>query len=291
MIQKILVVGATGMLGEPVARQLKSDGFQVRVLSRSAERARNRFGDGFEAIGGDVEDPASLDSALQTCQGVHINLNGMQDPDMERRGTENVLQVALKVGIQRVTYLSGASVCEENCWYAGTKAKFQAEAAIRASGIPYTVFRAHYFMESMKYLVRGNMALIIGKHPHPYYWAAAADYARLVSKAYATPAAANKTLYVCGPEALTMRQAMQIFTRIAYPEARFMNMPLWMAALIARLGNRKELQAALPFLHYCEKAKVLLSGSPDEANVLLGAPTTTVEAWSKLQVGVKSKTW
>jgi hypothetical protein len=105
----------------------------------------------------------------------------------------------------------------------------------------------------------------------------------MVSKAYTTPAAANKTLYVCGPQALTMRQALEIYRQIAHPETRLTDMPMWVAALIARLGRRKELQDALPFFEYCEKVKIILSGSPIEANALLGAPGTTLEDWSRQQ--------
>ena len=63
MTHKILVIGATGMLGEPVARQLKATGFDVRVLTRSAEKARARFGEDYEIFTGDVEDPAALETA------------------------------------------------------------------------------------------------------------------------------------------------------------------------------------------------------------------------------------
>lgn len=36
----ILVMGATGMLGRPVAEQLREDGYAVRVLTRNAEKAK-----------------------------------------------------------------------------------------------------------------------------------------------------------------------------------------------------------------------------------------------------------
>ena len=39
----ILVVGATGMLGEPVARRLAADGHKVRVMSRNLSRAQSLF--------------------------------------------------------------------------------------------------------------------------------------------------------------------------------------------------------------------------------------------------------
>jgi hypothetical protein len=137
-------------------------------------------------------------------------------------------------------------------------------------------------METLHNFVRGKLALHIGRHPTPYSWIAADDYARMVSTAYSTPEAAHKVLYVCGPEALTMRQALQNFCRITHPEARLVHLSIRMATIIAKLGNRRELQAALPFFRYCETVK--FSEYPAEANALLGAPTTTLEMWSRRQV-------
>ena len=132
MTQSMLVIGGTGMLGEPVARRLCADGHPVRIFTRSLEKTRARFGAEYEVVAGDVEDLPSLQTALQGCQGVHINLDGGLDPDLERRGAENVARAAAKAGVQRLTYLSGTSVTQANSWYAGTKAKFEADA--QASG-------------------------------------------------------------------------------------------------------------------------------------------------------------
>jgi len=279
MIQKILVIGGTGMLGEPVARQLQASGYAVRVLTRSPEKALARFGPSFEVAAGDVDDPASLTAALAGCQGVHINLHGPSDPDLERRGAQALALLAARSGVQRITYLSGASVCQENAWFPDTQARLAAEDSLRASGVPYTIFRAHFFMETLRNFARGQALLQIGRHPHPYHWVAAADYAHMVARAYANPQAADKTLYVCGPEALTMRAALEVLRRVAYPNRRIIYLPLWVAGVIAHLGQRQELQSVLPFFAYCEKVSIILSGSPDEANALLGAPATTLAAW------------
>ena len=60
----ILVIGGTGMLGKPVAQQLKADGFNVRLLVRNPEKARKLLGDGYEFIQGDVDNVTSLGAAL-----------------------------------------------------------------------------------------------------------------------------------------------------------------------------------------------------------------------------------
>jgi uncharacterized protein YbjT (DUF2867 family) len=273
MAKTILVVGGTGMLGEPVARRLSADSYQVRIFTRSLDKARAKFGAEYEVAAGDVEDQPSLLAALQGCQAVHVNLDGGLDPDLERRGAENVVAAAAKAGIQRVTYLSGTSVTKENCWYTGTKAKFEAEAAVRASGVPYTIFQATFFMETLPRFVRGTRASILGSQPHPWHWVAADDYARMISKAYVTPEAANKTLHVFGPQPWTMRQALQSYCATVRPNAK------------VGLSRDKELETVLPFFRYSDK--VAEAGDPAEADALLGAPTTTLEQWCKAQAARK----
>ncbi len=275
---KILVIGATGMLGMPVARQLQADGHQVRVFSRNPEKARAKFGPAFELAVGDVEDPRALEAALEGCQGVHLNLDGGADPDLERRGGENVARAAAKANVQMLTYLSGASVTEENCWYAGTQAKFQAEAAIRTSGVPYAIFKATFFMETLPRFVRDGRASVIGAQPNPWRWVAAEDYARMVSKAYTLPGLRHD-FYVYGPQAFTTQEALRRYCAIVHPRAKVGALPLWVAGLIAAMPGGEALRAALPFFRYTEKATE--TGSAEEANALLGAPTTTLEEWSK----------
>jgi NAD dependent epimerase/dehydratase family enzyme len=148
--------------------------------------------------------------------------------------------------------------------------------------VPFTIFKAHYFMESLLRFIHGRLALQIGKQPNPYPWIAADDFARMVSRSYSMSEAMGKELFIYGPQELTMRQALQTYCRIIQPQAKVIYLPLWAAEVIARLGKRRELQSALPFFHYIEKVQA--SGDPTEANTLLGAPTTTLEEWCKLRV-------
>jgi uncharacterized protein YbjT (DUF2867 family) len=252
-------------------------------LTRRPDKAAARFEVGYEIAAGDVEDPPTLDQAVRGCQGLHVNLHDGLKPDLERIGAINAVQAAAKAGVSRITYLSGASVIAENCWFLDTKTRFEAELAIQESGVPYTIFRASWFMESLNRLVHGKVALAIGRHPQPFHWIAAEDYARMVSRAYATPAAANKTLFVYGPQAYTMHEALRMYCTSAHPDVRVLPMPFWFTDIVARLGRRHELQAALPFFRYCEQVKIREAGDPAEANALLGVPTTTLAQWSAQQ--------
>ncbi|NOX87385.1 MAG: SDR family NAD(P)-dependent oxidoreductase, partial [Calditrichaeota bacterium] len=288
MERTILVVGATGMFGMPVARRLHKDGFTVRVLTRNPENAKKKLGDSFDYFKGDVEDPSSLENAMEGCYGVHINLRGGPKPeDFERiefKGTANIAKVAANKGVQRITYLSGAGTFEENAWFPMVKAKLKSEKAIRDSGVPYTIFCATHFMDSLSLAVRGNRATVIGKQPHRLHWLASNDYAKMVSKAFRLPEAANKRLFIYGPEAFTMSEAIHKYCSVVHPGIKVSSVPIWLLSFIGKLSFNPELQLVAGLMKFFEK--VGEGGDPSEANDLLGAPTTTLEQWCEEQRNV-----
>lgn len=280
--RRILVVGGTGLLGEPVARSLKQSGFTVKVLSRSVQKARDKFDDNYEIAYGDVGDFDSLKNALEDCQGVHINLKGgpkKRDFDrIEHRGTVAVVKAASELGVGRISYISGSSVAEDRCWFAPTRAKFLAEKAIADSGLDYAIFRATWFMESLPSFVRGDKATVMGNQPHKLHWVAAEDYARMVARAHLLEGKISKTFLVFGPQAFTMKEALEIFCQAINPGIRVTTVPLSVLSFIARVTFNRPLKEALPLMRYFEKTGEL--GDPAETDRILGRPQTTLKEWS-----------
>ncbi|MFN2153193.1 MAG: SDR family oxidoreductase [Anaerolineales bacterium] len=274
MEKKILVLGATGMFGKPTASQLKADGFQARILARDAEKAQSTLGAGFEIIQGDVADLASLEKAMQRCYGVHISVGGAVD----QVSAENVAALAPKLGVERISYISGATVAEANRWFPMVAQKLEAEKAIRDSGVPYTIFCPTWPMEQIVRFARGGKPSLIGKQPLPVHLFAAQDLAHMVSKAYQLEEAQNKRFYVYGPEAMTMKTALERYCARFHPEVQKISvMPIWMAKLMGTLTGNEMLKFASGLMAYFDKTPEV--GDPSEANEILGAPATTLDAW------------
>jgi NAD dependent epimerase/dehydratase family enzyme len=75
---KVLLTGATGLIGSEVGKQLSEAGIEVVSLTRDAKRARRRLpflSEVHEWTGGDAPFPDSLRAVLQTVDGV-VNLMG-----------------------------------------------------------------------------------------------------------------------------------------------------------------------------------------------------------------------
>lgn len=287
MPETILVIGATGMLGEPVARSLAKSGHRVRVMSRNLSRAESMFcGDGennFEAVEGNVNDVESLRIAMEGCTGCHVNLSG----DSEQGGMETITKVAAKVdGMKRISVITGCTTSPENAWFPSTRAKLNAESAIKSCGISYTIFRCSMFMESLRKWAPDGKSIIVGKQPTLWHWIAAKDYARMVANAYSSlEASANKTLYVYGPETLTMEQALRIYLATCCDSSdaasSIQNVPFWQARIISWFPGKDHLRnVIIPWMEYFTTAQEL--GGEDEieeANRVLSAPTVTVKEW------------
>jgi uncharacterized protein YbjT (DUF2867 family) len=273
-MNKVLVLGGTGMLGGPVARRLRADGIEVRLLARDPEKAEAMFDDSFEIIAGDVTDLQSLERAMEGCAGVHISVGGPVD----QVSAENVAALARKLNIERLTYVSGSTVSEENSWFPMTQQKVIAEKAVRESSVPYTIFCPTWPMEQLPRFVQGGRATVVGVNLTAWHWFAADDMGHMVSRAYQSEDAANKRLFVHGPEAVEMPAAVERYCRALHPEIETVStMPIDTARAVAESTDNQMLGFFAELMAYFKA--VGEPGDPTEANELLGAPTTTLDAW------------
>lgn len=111
---KVLITGATGFIGAAVARAVLAHGDTVRVLVRSTSQADNLGGLPVEPVHGDLQDPASLKTALAGCQGLyHVAAHYAlwdQNPQIFYQinvdGTRNLLHAAGQAGVERIVYTS-----------------------------------------------------------------------------------------------------------------------------------------------------------------------------------------
>jgi dihydroflavonol-4-reductase len=114
---RALVTGATGFVGAAVTRALLAAGWQVRVLVRGGSDRGNLRDLAVTAVEGDLTDSASLERALEGCDGLfHVAADyrlGARDPKPLYRtnveGTGNILHAARTVGVLRIVYTSSVA--------------------------------------------------------------------------------------------------------------------------------------------------------------------------------------
>lgn len=289
MSAAVLVVGGTGALGAPTAERLRKDGHRVRLLTRDPDRLPGRIVD-VEYVRGDLEDPESLRRALDSCQAVHISVRGgptaEQFDRIEHEGAARLAQLAAQAGLNRLTYVSH-SLADADARAADLRAKFHAEQAIAESGVPYTIFRPTYFMESLPRHIRGERAVVLGRQPHALHMIAATDFAGLVSRCLAVPEAAGQCLDVHGPEAITIPAALRTYCDQLKPGTTVATMPLWFMALADRTFLRRQLHGTLELMRALQQHGE--RGDPQPTNHLLGTPSTILTHWLRTQPQVRHR--
>lgn len=280
-MKRILIIGATGMLARPVTEQMMLDGFEVTVLTTDRNKAERLFSGRARIVEGDVTKPETLKAPLDGIDGVYLNLNSKLDPAtyqrLEVEGTATVARCCAEAGVQRLAHISGASSRGREGGVIFLDAKVRAERAIIESGVPYTIMRPSWFFEALPSFIYEDMLILIGEQPVPRRMLAARDYARQVSRAFQTEAAANCCLYNLGPEALPLPQAVEAFQQRCRPDLKVKQVSLWMAKMGAKALGDDSKKNIVDFFEYMETMDEDVDSA--EADRLLGKNETTLEEW------------
>ena len=249
----------------------------MRILVRNVEKARRMFSNTVEIVEGSVLNRDDIQTAMAGCDAVHINLT----QESELTATQHVVDLVPSQSLERNTYVSATTACEENRWFELVDVKMRTEEILRHGGIAHTVFCPTWVMETLHNFIHGKRAVVIvGKNPPALHFFAAVDFGRMVAASYDNDRALGKRLFIHGPEGITLPDALARFIKACHPKLKMMRLKLWQARLIAKLSRREGMAFATRLIAYFDKVGEL--GDPTEANALLGAPSITLDEWFKM---------
>jgi uncharacterized protein YbjT (DUF2867 family) len=156
----VLVIGATGTVGQAVVDALRTGDHSVRGMTRSTEKAR-AAAPGIDAVVADLDRPetlppafAGIDAAFlcvamgsrETAQG----LAAVEAAKAARLGRLVYLSVVMPPGSERIPHFAS---------------KIPVEQAVRASGLPWTILRPNNFFQDD---LRLRDAIVgLGVYPQP----------------------------------------------------------------------------------------------------------------------------
>jgi uncharacterized protein YbjT (DUF2867 family) len=137
---KVLVAGASGFVGRRLCTALERAGHEVAAMTRNPVR----YSGAGTPVRGDVQEPATLESAMAGCQAAYYLVHSLQDADFEHKdavGATAFGEAAASAGMQRIIYLGGLGDDADNL-SAHLRSRRQVENLLGAGGVPVTVIRA-----------------------------------------------------------------------------------------------------------------------------------------------------
>ena len=198
-----LITGATGDVGSRVVRGLLECSQRPRVFARDAKKARAQFGDRVDVIVGDLTDSRSLRAALEGIDALFLVTTGPDIPALD----EAAARAAKTSGVKHLVKLSSLDVEQGlaiGAWHE------RGEAAIRASGIPFTFVRPSGFMSNLlawANSIKAERVVRASTGDGRRAFIHTGDIAAVATKALMTFDCHEKSLTVTGPEALSFGEA------------------------------------------------------------------------------------
>jgi len=218
----VVVVGATGKLGERVCHRLREQGEGVRALVRStsdpATRARLEA-DGVRCYEGDIERPETLGDVFSGAGVVVSTASAFPidpRPDCIARvdgaGQLAVVEAAEAAGVERMVFVSFPPASPDHPFQ---RAKRAAEERLRSARLEHVILHPEKFMDvwftkPLGFDPDGSVTLY-GGGDAPQAWVAVADVAEVAVQAVRDPRLANQTIPFGGPASLTQREVVALY--------------------------------------------------------------------------------
>jgi uncharacterized protein YbjT (DUF2867 family) len=213
---KILVIGATGRLGNVVVKELLNRGASVRALVHK----QRTLPQGVDIALGDLSDPPSIAKALEGIEKLFLLVSDTAD---ELRQALTAYGLARRAGVKHITYLSVFQV-DRFPDIPQFASKASVEEAIKQDEVPFTILRPGYFMQNdgrVKELVTGP-----GVYPIPIGDTGIAtvdirDIAEAAAISLTKDGHAGKTYNLVSEELLSGPFAAAIWSEILRTEVRY----------------------------------------------------------------------
>ncbi len=230
----VSLIGGTGFVGSHIVPALIAAGHVPRLLMRKPESGQGLPLDRCEVVLGDVEDLGAVTACVTGADAViyligilrEFPSRGISFEGLQSRGVALTLSACKLKGVGRFLLMSANGVKPDGTAYQRTK--FQAEEAVKASGLRWTIFRPSVIFGRpqgrMEFCTQLRRDIIDTPLPAPLFYpgllpmgagsfqlapVAVEDVAQAYVRALAKPETEGRTFELCGPEPKSWREILE----------------------------------------------------------------------------------
>ncbi|WP_274363432.1 complex I NDUFA9 subunit family protein [Paenibacillus thermotolerans] len=242
---RVFLTGASGYVGSAILSKLVAQGFDVCCLVRRRKAGAAAGGDTVTEIEGDLLKPETYEHALGQCDAV-IHLVGIirENPRkgvtferIHKDGTGKLIDACARSGFaeaggnRRFIHMSalGARQSTDSAYF---RTKWEAEERLRASGIPYVIFRPSVifgprdeFVNMLAGLVKLPLTPVIGDGQYRMQPVSLSTVSDVFVKAL-TEGPTGAAFDVGGPDQLTYDNMLREIAAAMGRSVRLMHVPL-----------------------------------------------------------------
>lgn len=221
MSKTLLVTGASGQLGRSVISHLldtfKVPAARIIATTRTPANLADLAARGVTVRAADFDDPASLAEAFQGADRVLvISTNELAIQGKRREQQLAAVAAAKQAGVAHLLYTSMPNT-EPGSPVLFAPDHYDTEQAIKASGIPHTIFRNGWYDENLfmampQILASGQWYTSAGDGAISY--GARDDLAAAIAAGLASDTSASTTYTLTGPKAYTTAEVAALVTEV-----------------------------------------------------------------------------
>jgi uncharacterized protein YbjT (DUF2867 family) len=254
---KVFLSGATGYVGRQVVRDLVKTGYHVVALVRkgSEKKLPEGIDKSITVVNGDIQKPESYRDALQSC-GAIINLPGLLREFPNRGitfeavhflGTKFLVDEARTYGTPRFIQMSALGV-RQGARPKYQETKFRAEEYLRASTLPWTIFRPSLmfgnekegfvnFMSVLQDLLRmvPFVVPVLGDGKYLFQPVSLQNVSEGFVKALTNDGSIEKTYDIAGPDRYTYNELLDMVAYVIGTHKIKLHQPMFLMKAMASM--------------------------------------------------------
>lgn len=245
---KVAITGGTGFVGRHLAQSLLADGHTVVLIARGKDQRDPSVNSepGVTVVYCDVSEQSSLATALQGCDavahcaGINRELGEQTFQKVHVEGTRVVVEAAKAAAVNKILLISFLRA-RENGPSKYHRSKAAAEEVVRNSGINYTILKpgviygkGDHMLDHLSHAFYSVPIFgLVGLKEKQVAPLAVQDLIVVMKEALVNGGMPNETLYLIGPQHMTLSTAVKTVAKVVGREPVYFRMPIFCHLVMA----------------------------------------------------------